>query len=269
MAAAVVGDRALLPLLNTRHPSAVDREWSGEWVAVGFAEQLASEGDLLPATIGWHGAHVRRLVGGTLGASLNARPFGGCFAVPSHCASTQNISCAHLGCAFSKDPDVLTAQTDPDGRGRRQFVGDRPDRAVDVPVRSCGSLLFVSVTTDVNAPWDPGQAASDGLRDEVADRVAGPVVAVPAGVEWTAAASWVTRHVDRLAAGRPVLANVDTWWPNVVVVRLDDEVLCFVARPEGSTRSKLFVAALVQWGSDAAFGERGLELLRGMSEAPR
>lgn len=238
----MMGDRTLLPLVNARHPSAVDREWSGEWVAVGFAEQLPEVGDLLPSTIGWHGVHVRRLDDGSLRASLNARPFGGCFAVPSHCASTQNITCAHLGCAFSKDPDVLTSANDPDGRGRRQFVGDRPDRAVDLPVRSLGSLVFANVTTGTQVAWDPRRIATGRWHDQIVGRVAGPVRAYAADVPWTDSSTWVAARVERALGPR---AAVQALHPNVTVVDLHGSVWAFVARPDGSTRSSVRMAALI------------------------
>ena len=64
----------LQPSSTGAHPSAASTDWTGIWVCVGFAGQLTEIGAVLPATIGYHGVHVRR-TGDGLVAAVNARPW--------------------------------------------------------------------------------------------------------------------------------------------------------------------------------------------------
>src|SRR5258705_4519217 len=115
MNSTVAQGNLLLPPTSTGHyPSAETRDWTGTWVCVGLAEQLAEVGAVVPATIGYHATHVRRTEDGLV-AAINARPFGGCVSVPVHCGSTQNVRCPQLACAFSEDGGVLDSRTDPSG----------------------------------------------------------------------------------------------------------------------------------------------------------
>ena len=132
-------------VLSRRRPRAEAEDWTERWVCVGFADQLAHAGDVLPATVSGHGLHVRRAGDGTLAAAFNARPFGGCMSVPVQCAGARKIRCPHLACGFSEDPGVLGDHNDPDRTARRQFVGADPARLVPVPLARWGPLLFVHV----------------------------------------------------------------------------------------------------------------------------
>src|SRR4051812_90195 len=146
--APVRGQGGLRPVVLSRRPPPPEAEdWTGRWVCVGFADQLAQPGDVLPAGVGGHALHVRRAGDGTLAAAFNARPFGGCMSVPVQCTGARKIRCPHLACAFSEDPGVLGDGNDPDRTARRQFVGADPARLVPVPLARWGPLLFLHVAT--------------------------------------------------------------------------------------------------------------------------
>src|SRR5258705_10666087 len=87
------GNLLLTPTWTGHHPSAETTDWTGTWVCVGLAEQLADVGAVLPATIGYHATHVRRTEDGLV-AAINARPFG--VACRSRCtAEAPRMSGAH------------------------------------------------------------------------------------------------------------------------------------------------------------------------------
>jgi len=164
------GNLLLTPTSTGHHPSAETTDWTGTWVCLGLAEQLADVGAVLPATIGYHATHVRRTEDGLV-AAINARPFGGCVSVPVHCGSTQNVRCPQLACAFSEDGGVLDSRTDPSGASRAHFLGDGR-RTVRLPLAQWGPLLFVNVTmteppplpiADTPSP-DDSEVVATGLR---------------------------------------------------------------------------------------------------------
>ncbi|MET0455152.1 MAG: hypothetical protein ABW137_25205 [Mycobacterium sp.] len=228
-------DVLLRPSATSRHPSADGTDWTGTWVGVGFAEQLAEVGAVLPATIGHHGAHVRRTDDG-LAAAINARPFGGCMSIPVHCGSTRNVRCPQVSCAFSEDGGVLDGTNDPTGAARAGFVGDGR-RTVALPLAQWGSVMFVIVTMTDPPPLP---IPADVNLDD------GRVVAIG---QLQAPANWLVspmRAASLAAAGLaadlgPSCVDVDVTAvaPNVAVVRRGSATLAVLSRPSGSTRSAL------------------------------
>lgn len=209
-----------------RHGSADTADWSGTWVCVGFVEQLTEVGAVLPATIGHHAVHVRRTAAGLL-AAINARPFGGCMSVPVHCASTRNVKCPHLACAFSADDGVLDAGTDPDGRARVEFIGDGR-RTVEVSLAQRGPLLFVNVTLEGPPPLPiecripPGPQVAAGSQ------------LVPG--------NWLTtpqRAASTVGAALGSLVEVSAVAPNLALVRAGPDTYAVLSHPAGPTRSTL------------------------------
>lgn len=212
----------LQPASTGRHSSADTADWTGVWVAVGFAGQLTETGAILPATIGHHAIHVRRSADG-LTAAFNARPFGGCMSVPVHCAATHHVRCPHLACAFSADSGVLDSTTDPGGRARAEFTGDGR-RRVELPLVPWGPLLLVNVTLELPAP--PAAAGAPPP---------GPVVAAgsrPASGDWLTAPLPAAAAAAETSGGTPV-----TVAPNLTIVRHRAGLFVALGRPAGPSRS--------------------------------
>lgn len=220
----------LAPSPSGRHPSADTRDWTDTWVCVGVAEQLAEEGAVLPATIGYHAVHVRRTAEGLL-AAVNARPFGGCASIPVHCGSTRNVRCPHLACAFSADDGVLDDANDPQGAARAEFVGDGR-RTVTLPLARWSSLLFTNVTL---APVGPH-----------------PLEAVPAPLPATAVGSavlpgnWLATPLRVGSVAAAVLGgDVVTVAPNLTLVHHGrGHALAVFSKPAGQNHSTVVWAHL-------------------------
>ena len=234
-------DLLLQPLSAGRHSSADSGDWTGVWVCVGFADQLTEVGAVLPATIGYHAAHVRRTDTRLL-AALNARPFGGCMSVPVHCGSTRNVRCPHLACAFSEDGGVLDGRSDPGGRARAEFVGDGR-RTVELPLAQWGSLLFVNVTMGEPVPLPIADTrAPDGLMSVAmgSHLVSG---------NWLSAPQQSTSVLlDALGATGTQVVTVA---PNLAMVHCGTDVFAAVSRPAGHTRSTVMWALLRPSGGAA------------------
>lgn len=218
----------LRPASVGMHPSADRGDWTDTWVGVGFVEQLTEVGAVLPATIGYHAAHVVRSPTGPR-AAINARPFGGCMSVPVHCGSTRNVRCPHRACAFSEDGGVLDTRNDPHGRARAEFVGDGR-RIVEVPLTQWGSLLFVNIT--LSAPAAPAFPA------------ASPHGAVAAAGSVLVSGNWCSAPSRAAAAVTAALGgDVTVVSPNVVVVGFssasETATFAILGRPAGQLRSIL------------------------------
>ncbi|MCU1605130.1 MAG: hypothetical protein JWP46_1595 [Modestobacter sp.] len=283
--ASVRSQAALRPVVLTqRRPRAEAEDWTGRWVCVGFADQLACAGDVLPATVSGHAVHVRRAGDGTLAAAFNARPFGGCMSIPVQCAGARKIRCPHQACAFSEDPGVLGDDNDPDRTARRQFVGADPNRLVPVPLARWGPLLFVHVAT---VPAPPLEAVLTPLR-------AGPGAPVPEDLRATAVAEqelplgWrtgaravVATLATRCGAGTLREEEADgvstltapagasqlschLVWPHLVLARLPGRLLAALFRPVGPDRSSVLSAVLRPAGSRTGegAGDRDAEFWR-------
>lgn len=229
----------LRPASTGQHPAAETADWTGTWVCVGLAEQLSEVGAVLPATVGYHGAHVRRTEDGLM-AAINARPFGGCVSIPVHCGSTRNVRCPHLACAFSEDGDVLDSRTDPSGASRAQFLGDGR-RTVRLPLAQWGSLLFVNVTMTEPPPLpiavtpspDDSEVVATGLR-----LVPGNWLDTP-----LRAASAIAGTLD---GDRTCVTAVA---PNLALVHYGTATFVVLSRPAGHTRSTLVWALLHRTGT--------------------
>lgn len=243
----------LRPSSSGQHPSAETADWTGVWVCVGFAAQLTEVGAVLPATIGYHGAHVRRTEDGLL-ASINARPFGGCVSIPVHCGSTQNVRCPQVACAFSEDGGVLDSTTDPTGAARAGFLGDGRHPAVRLPLAQWGPLLFVNVTITAPPPLSIPDVAA--LNHAV----------VVATGQRLVAGNWLGTPPRAAAAVVAALGNADAEVtavaPNLALVRHGCDTVAVLSRPAGHTRSTLVWALLSPAGTrpsiDAQLVERSL-----------
>lgn len=263
-------------VLLRRRPKAEVEDWTGRWVCVGFAEQLTRAGDVLPATVTGHAVHVRRAADGTLAASFNARPFGGCMSVPVQCAGARKIRCPHLACAFSEDPGVLGEHNDPEGKARRQFVGADPARLVPVPLATWGSLLFVHIAAapapaleTVLAPLRSGRRAL-----VPADLRATAVAEQEVAVGWRTGARATMRTLASLRGAHTLQEQEDdgvstltastgagqlTCYlvpPHLVLARLPGHVLAALFRPVGPGRCSV-LSAVLRPATGAGDGETG------------
>ena len=252
---AAQGNLLLSPTSAGRHPAADTADWTGTWVCVGLAEQLTEVGAVLPATIGYHGAHVRRTEDGLL-AAINARPFGGCVSIPVHCGSTRNVRCPQLACAFSEDGGVLDSRTDPGGTARVGFLGDGR-RTVTLPLAQWGSLLFVNVTMTRPPPLPIAETPSPEGSTVVAtgrQLVAGNWLGSPQ----KAAAAFV---VSVKASGGPDI-DVTTVEPNLALARHGASTFVALSRPAGHTRSIVIWALLSPAGTDSSVDPRWMDHVR-------
>jgi hypothetical protein len=263
--AAVRTHAAVRPVvLMRRRPQAEAEDWTGRWVCVGFADQLRRAGDVLPATVTGHAVHVRRATDGTLAASFNARPFGGCMSVPVQCAGARKIRCPHLACAFSEDPAVLGDDNDPEGTARRQFVGADPDRLVPVPLATWGPLLFVHIAPTpapaleaVLAPLGtgPGSPVPEDLHAtaiEEQELALGWRTGARAAVTTLASRRGVSTLQEQEADGVSTLTassragdlSCHLVRPHLVLARLPGRVLAALFRPIGPDRCSVLSAVL-------------------------
>jgi hypothetical protein len=281
---ASVRDRAgLRPVAFTRRrPQAEAEDWTGRWICVGFADQLAHVGDVLPATVSGHGLHVRRAEDGTLAAAFNARPFGGCMSVPVQCVGARKIRCPHLACGFSEDPGVLGDDNDPDRTARRQFVGADPARLVPVPLARWGPLLFVHVATFPAPPLEPvmaslrtgsGALVPEDLRATDVAEQQFPLGwrAGPRAVAATLASRWGAGPLrEQLADGVSTLIaptgarplSCQLVWPHLLLAYEPGRVLAALFRPVGPDRCSVPSAVLTPAGCRASTGDPGVESWR-------
>lgn len=263
--ASVRDHAALRPVaFSRRRPQAEAEDWTGRWICVGFADQLAHAGDVLPATVSGHAVHVRRAGDGTLAAAFNARPFGGCMSVPVQCVGARKIRCPHLACGFSEDPGVLGDDNDPDRTARRQFVGADPTRLVPVPLARWGPLLFVHVAT-VHAPpleavlaplrMGPGALAPEDLEaTAIADQElplgwrAGPRAVVATLATRCGLGTLSEREVlgvsTLIAPTREGQLSCHLVWPHLLLARQPGRLLAALFRPVGPDRCSVLSAVL-------------------------
>jgi hypothetical protein len=263
MNAASASRNLLLPASTGRHSSADTADWTGTWVCVGLESQLAEIGAVLPATIGYHGTHVRRTEDGLV-AAVNARPFGGCASIPVHCGSTRNVRCPQLSCAFSEDGGVLDGVTDPGGTLRAGFVGDGR-RRVTLPLARWGPLLFVNVTMTEPPPLPVlDTPAFDGTE----------IVATGLGLvpgNWLETPLRAVAAVDGALCGPGTVVTVVA--PNLGMVRDGPDTFVAFSRPAGHTRSTVVWALLSATPGNPRLDPRRLDVLAspglwGMSRMP-
>ncbi|WP_214368124.1 hypothetical protein [Pseudonocardia sp. H11422] len=122
-----------------------ERIWTRVWACVGVEQQLPAPGDLLPATVGHHGLHVQRRPDRGLRAAFNVLQYGSCWTIPAQCGHGHKTNCPYVSCAHSLDTDALRAQDGAPTREMRQFIGFNPLKLADVPVRTAGPLIFVTL----------------------------------------------------------------------------------------------------------------------------
>jgi len=122
-----------------------ERIWTRDWVCVGVEQQIPRPGDLLPATVGHHGLHVQRRPDGGLRAGFNVLQYGSCWTIPAQCGHGHKTKCPYVSCAHSLDTDAVLAEDGAPTREMRQFIGFNPLKVADVPVRTAGPLIFVTL----------------------------------------------------------------------------------------------------------------------------
>jgi hypothetical protein len=122
-----------------------ERIWTRVWTCVGVEHQVPAAGDLLPATVGNHGLHVQRRPDGGLRAAFNVLQQGSCWTIPAQCGHGHKTNCPYVSCAHSLDTDALSAEDGTPTREMRQFIGFNPLKLADVPVRTAGPLIFVTL----------------------------------------------------------------------------------------------------------------------------
>jgi len=148
-----------------------ERIWSRRWVSAGVADQIDRPGQLLPCTMGHHGAHVLRRDDGTLDAAYNSLQQGSCWTIPAQCGNGYKIDCPYAACGHSRDPDALTP--DEDGaptRIMRQFLGISVHRRIPVELHELGPLLLVSMPCEeLPDPDDQFFECSRAVRDGAFD----------------------------------------------------------------------------------------------------
>jgi hypothetical protein len=256
----------LKPVVHSRRGertrSTVD-DWTDQWVCVGFSEQLACPGDLLPATISGTALHVRREDDGALSAALNARPFGGCMTVHAHCAGGRKIRCPYAACVFSEDPDIVSPYTEEGAKQIPQFRGSDPARIVHLRVAMWGSLIFVHLrhgaVPDLHSRMAPLTEAM--LPVDLARLRAREVRSTPLAIGWNIAGRAVATAlgrralvahrlgpgIERLTHGAspssPELAAYLVA-PHMLAVVVDDVVLVGLFRPVGPGECSLLGAVL-------------------------
>lgn len=150
----------VLPLASSPAPTNLrelaledERIWTRDWVCVGVEQQIPAPHDLLPATVGHHGLHVRRKPDGGLRASFNVLQYGSCWTIPAQCGNGHKTKCPYVSCAHSLDTDALLATDGVPTAEMRQFVGFNPHKLRDVALQAASPLIFVTLA-ESPAPLD-------------------------------------------------------------------------------------------------------------------
>ncbi|GEL18084.1 hypothetical protein [Pseudonocardia asaccharolytica] len=260
-----------------------ERIWTRAWVCVGVEQQIPGLGDLLPATVGHHGLHVQRGPDGGLRAGFNVLQYGSCWTIPAQCGHGHKTNCPYVSCAHSLDTDAVAADDGVPTRQMRQFIGFNPQKLADVPVRTVGPLIFVTLADPPPLEEQLGAlgaaaAALGGLRHVArfwAELDCNWKLAGDALFEALGAPPRSGRLVERLAAGtdvpgtmrgRPRAADagaplapddggVRLWraFPNVVLVCAPDHAATVVVKPTRIDGVALVISLFARRG-DAAGG---------------
>ncbi|MEK6442136.1 hypothetical protein [Pseudonocardia sp. T1-2H] len=88
---------------------------------------------------------MQRRPDGGLRAGFNVLQQGSCWTIPAQCGHGHKTNCPYVSCAHSLDTDALRAQDGAPTREMRQFIGFNPLKLADVPVRTAGPLIFVTL----------------------------------------------------------------------------------------------------------------------------
>ncbi|MEJ0093225.1 MAG: hypothetical protein WDN46_07275 [Methylocella sp.] len=181
-----------------------DAIWTRSWVSIGFEDEIAAAGDILPFTVGYHGVHVERLRGGGLAGRFNKAQHGGCRVVPVQCQTGAKTRCSFTACGYSHDRRPIAANAADAERALDQYLGLRPERLLPVAVRTFGGLIAVNLDpSSVAAPSWPDAAASgfDYSGQESADRL-GPEAThwVECDADWKLIAHNLALGVQRSSA---------------------------------------------------------------------
>lgn len=123
-----------------------EKIWTRGWVPIGLAQQIPSPGDLLPFTLGFHGVHVQRTMGGRIEARFNRHQHGGCRFVPEQCRTGKQTKCTIASCNYTRDAHVLPGQEDGgDTPEMYKFVGINPDKLIPTRFEAWGPFIFVNL----------------------------------------------------------------------------------------------------------------------------
>lgn len=178
--------------------------WTRVWVAIGFAADVATVGDVLPFTVGTHGIHVERLADGALAGRFNKAQHGGCRAVPLQCQTGSKTKCSFTACGYSRDRGPIGAQDADRAKHLDQYLGLRPERLLPVALRVRGPLILANLdpSRDGRDPLDEA-ACSDDLAD-------GETIWIEYRANWKHVATALASRGEAGIAGRIQFPNVVT-----------------------------------------------------------
>ncbi len=232
-----------------------EKIWTRSWICIGSHLDIPNIGDLLPYTVGNHAVHVQREETGLIGR-FNLAQHGGCRFVPAQCQTGSKTKCSFTSCGYSRDRNVIAADELGDNTPEmRQYLGFRPDRLLPVKVDSWGPLLFVNLDHDPGTLSDQLDFIPDALALEAAaDWIGAEHFWVEYPSNWKLLAHALIRRLS--SGGNPrakdgskcaVIIRVGSedltgapatlcWlFPNLIVLRTEDQVVSLVLQPTSLT----------------------------------
>lgn len=121
----------------------LDKIFSGHWVALCFAEQVADSGDVLPLEFGKMPVFVAR-EGETLHVFHNIVPYDGCLAVTEPARGLQEIRTAYHGWCYGLDGKLKTLPYwDGTPRPATDVLAGKPGDLISVRCHCAMGIVFV------------------------------------------------------------------------------------------------------------------------------
>jgi hypothetical protein len=114
---------------------------------------------------------VQRRPDGGLRAGFNVLQQGSCWTIPAQCGNGHKTNCPYVSCAHSLDTDALRVQDGAPTGEMRQFIGFNPLKLADVPVRTAGPLIFVTLADPLPPLDDQLGALAAAARRETLGRL--------------------------------------------------------------------------------------------------
>ena len=144
------GQASILPPFSYQSKIFSDLEdeklWTRNWIAIGSAHEIPNTGDLLPYTVGHHGVHVQRELGGNLIGRFNKAQHGGCRAIPLQCQTGKKTKCSFTSCGYSRDRGVIRIEEIGENTPTmHQYLGLIPERLLPVKVATWNSFVLVNL----------------------------------------------------------------------------------------------------------------------------
>lgn len=128
--------------------------WTRAWIGVGFLADVDEVGDILPYAAGNHGLHFERRADGSIAGRFNKAQHGGCRVVPLQCQTGARTHCSFTACGFSYDRAAIKANDPERGRHLDQYLGQRPERLLQISVREWGPLIVARLDPAARSPFD-------------------------------------------------------------------------------------------------------------------